>query len=171
MIAHVIGCGSTALNWNGEGFSIGCNDCWRFGHPTNHLLLINSPSVFAPDRLKIIQDSCPDVFWSHVKSWEKRPDYKFIGPMVAFHKRFTPGHIYFSNSSPFTAVTLAYKLGYRQFILWGVDFMNHKSINQENGTLHKALSDFHFLQEGLLKNGASMHLGSKGSALDLPIWK
>ncbi len=170
MIANIIGLGQTALNWDGTGFSLGCNDVWRFGKPTNHLLVINSLNN-EPERKKIVENSCPEILWSQMLTWQNHPNYKSIGPMASWHHKFSPGMIYTSNNSPFVAVTLAYKLGYRKFILWGVDLMNHRHIRQDNDMLPKALEDFHFLQVELLKNKASMYLGCKGSALDLPIWK
>jgi len=166
MTAHIIGCGPAGSTWNGEGFSIGVNDCWKYGRPTNHLVVLNSFES-QPKRKAIIDRSIPDVFWGHLGKWESRPDFRMI-TMQPWKGNFVPGKIYYSNNSPFVAVTLAYQLGYRTMVLWGVDFTEHPII--KNDLLKQTLKDFAELQAELIKNGASMYLGSKGSRLNLELW-
>lgn len=167
MTCHIIGCGTSGSTWNGEGFSIGVNDCWRFGNPTNHLVVVNSFGS-EPARREIVQRSTPDVFWGHLSMWADRPDFRKL-EMQSWKGNLSPGKVYYSNNSPFIAVTLAYKLGYRKIILWGVDFNDHKTIKDD--LLKRTLKDFSELQAELIKNGASMYLGAKGSRLDLEVWK
>ncbi len=167
MICHVIGLGASAAQWDGKGFSIGVNDAFRF-KPTNHLIVINSFKNL-PERATIIQQSKPEIFWSHLREYEHRPDYQRLS-MKHFMRKFEPDTVYHSNNSPFVAVTLAYKLGYREIVLWGVDFIDHRNIKEGSDRLNIALQDYANLQKGLLQNGASMFVGVKGR-LDLEVWK
>ncbi len=168
MIANVIGLGSTWNMWPGTGFSIGVNDIFS-RVKTNNLVVVNSFKQY-PERLEIIEQSRPEVLWSNMSCWKTHPNYQQL-KIQSWGGILSPGKVYYSNNSPFIAATLAYSLGYRKIILWGVDFNDHKIIAKGTGMYLKAIRDFKSLQNVLLKNGASLYLGCEGSALDLEVWK
>lgn len=168
MIANVIGLGPSAELWSGQGFSIGVNDSWGFGRPTNHLVVINS-FRHQEDRRRIIDESIPDVFWSHMAEYNERPDFRKL-EMQPWKNKYELGKIYHSNNSPFVAACIAFSLEYKQIILWGVDFMDHKNIRRDNGLLDKANKDFIELDTIFRKHGGGIYLGAKG-ALSLEVWK
>jgi hypothetical protein len=55
----ILGCGESGQYWDGIGDSIGVNDCWKFGHPTDYLMVLDPPGRFTEDRRKIIRESKP----------------------------------------------------------------------------------------------------------------
>lgn len=163
----IIGCGETASQWDGKGISIGVNDCWRFGKPTDYLVVVNTKKQFNQDRLDWILRSQPSILFTHSSEWlEHFPEVTFLdsddrvleqrhksNPNVNFirfrpwrramnHHRnpkgnpdnaVNPNCVYFSNTSPFVAISLAAYMGAKLIKLYGVDFNNHSVYHPGNG--------------------------------------
>lgn len=133
----IIGCGETASQWDGKGFSIGVNDCWRFGKPTDYLVVVNTKKQFTEERLNWIIRSQPERLYTHSE------DYRHDFPESIFFKlkedcfqkwrgKLIDSTVQFSKTSPFVAISLAYSIGAKTINLYGVDFNNHKTYNPSN---------------------------------------
>lgn len=187
---NILGCGESGQYWDGTGESIGVNDCWKFGHPTDYLLVLDPPGRFAPDRRKIISNSKPHHFITDSKAWLKQfhssekevdriksnPDYKEIyctnGPSLIKYRFSTwkgtlrPNQVSYWHTSPFPAISLAYLLGYTEIVLWGVDFVTHKAWNpSKKAELAFELQGYKELVKALNEVGVSVYLGHTGSML------
>lgn len=157
MICHIVACGPSGAHWNGEGYSIGVNDCAKWGHKVDNLIVVNSLNSF-PARKKIVEDTRPREKLFGISCWCHHPSYQHIGYMNAWRGRLEKGKIYKSISSPFIAVTMAYRMGYDKIILWGVDFINHQSI--WGSKADREVLKYADLQRALRAKGASMYLGA-----------
>lgn len=156
MIANIVACGPSGAQWDGRGFSIGVNDCRKWGYDVDILIVVNSLDKY-PDRKKIVQDSRPRQELLGLGMWSSHPCYKRIGYMNQWKGKLEKGKLYKSKSSPFIAATLAYSLGYDKIVLWGVDFEKHPFIHSER--LSVEVANFASLQKELERNGASMYVG------------
>jgi len=163
MTCNIIALGPTGRQWDGNGYSIGVNDVWRYGKPTDAILCVN---VFAsePDRERIVSESRPKYgFYSgNIRHWMKRPDYIRM-QMRTFYGKYEKGQIYTSKSSPFIAVTLAACLGFDEIILWGVDMIDHKILNGK--LLDFELQNWKDLYTGIGKCGIKLYLAKDFGAL------
>jgi hypothetical protein len=148
-VINVIACGESGAQWDGKGDSIGVNDCWKWGRPTDYLMVLDNPERFSDPRKQIILNSKPHHFITGQYGWWKHfsksdmPKQKLAyqevhctnGPQVISYRfsRWTGtlknDRIHYSSTSPMCAITLAYLLGYKEIILWGVDFNTHKKWN------------------------------------------
>lgn len=188
-LVNIIGCGDTGSKWGGDGESIGVNDSWKFGSPTDYLMVIDPPGRFTPDRRKIIQNSKPKHFIADSKAWLRQfydpakvdkikphPDYKQLhctnGQGLINYRfstwkgRIMPNQIQYWHTSPFAAISLAYLLGYKEIVLWGVDFVTHKSWNpQRANELKFELQGYKELVRALDEVGVKVWLGAEGSML------
>lgn len=164
---HVIGMGESLKNFKPDGnLTIGCNDCFR-KVPTDLLIVV---SFLPPDRAQIVTNSRPEKLLSFMPEWTKHPCYQYIGLMTPWNQtRKNVMHkkvLYHSNNTPFIACSLAFNMGFKKIVLWGVDFMDHPILKDE--ALERTWVDFSQMQGAFKENGASMYLGSSGSVLDLP---
>lgn len=78
-----------------------------------------------------------------------------------------------STNSPFVAACLAYKLGAKNIILWGVDFNNH--IENQKGRearLQMTLDHYYILYRELKRRNVQMYISSEISALSkfIPVY-
>src|SRR5688572_4154328 len=102
-VCSVIGCGQTSTKWDGSGYSIGVNDCWKTGLITDRIVVVNGMRKY-PDRLKIILNSTPkDGLYSHIVGFCHHPNFKHIGSMQRWKGVYKEGVLYHSSSSPFIA--------------------------------------------------------------------
>lgn len=173
-ICHCFGLGPTIHSYKPDGnFSIGCNDSFRY-HPSNYLVCV---SRLSSERNKIIMASTPEKLLSFTNPYIHHPAYEHIGHHCTPWRNDRPnpldkGIIWTSNNTPFISCVIAYNLGYREIVLWGVDFIDHPSIrDDEDKSLDRAKLDFTQLSEAFAKNNCGLYLGSSGSALKLPLWK
>lgn len=157
MICHIIGCGPSGVHWNGQGFSIGVNDCLKFGHNVDILLIVNSLNA-TPDRKKIVEDTRPRENLFGISCWNQHPNYVPVPFMNAWNGRLEKGKIYKSKSSPFIAVTMAAAKGYDKIVLWGVDMTDHPII--KGSKLDREVANFISLRDALIRKGASLYLGA-----------
>jgi hypothetical protein len=169
----IIGLGNSAQNWKQHDLSIGVNDAWKFGKPTDALLVCNHPSKFSSDRLKIITESTPKTFYAHKSNWSQWfPQWKKIN-LVQFYGVLNPGMHYSSDSSPFIALSLAYNLGASKIILWGVDMVNHHLFNPGNPQTRREVSTYMQMIALLKEKGIEVFIGEKGGVFDelLPVYE
>lgn len=172
MICHILGLGPSIVNYKPDGnFSIGCNDSFRYA--SSNLLIV--VSHLSQERTRIVETSRPEKLLSFMPQWSHHPNYEYIGQIHRWRtdrpeiNRLDKGKIYTSNNTPFIACSVAFNLGYKEIVLWGVDFTDHPNIRE--GALETAKKDFESMQQAFQKNAASLFLGSKGSVLNLPLWK
>lgn len=173
MTCNIIGLGDSAKHWNGSGFSVGCNDAFKWGHKLNHLIVINHPSKFSkePERFKTIVESKPELFLSHTQAWRQWfPDMQHIRPSKLYG-RLRKGTYYSAQTSPFVAMSHAFNLGAIDIILWGVDMVNHKVFHETSKKQKEEIDNYNRFIKSLSKNGVNVWIGAEGSALNLPIWK
>lgn len=126
---YVLGTGPGIENFNNNSVCIGVNDIWKY-YKTNYLLLLDRPDTFTIDRIEIIKNSEPVTFFSNLYEWSFLPKYKHItvnesgGDLSTLNREdfeLFPRHV----DSTFTAVCIAYRLGYRNIILHGVHLKDH----------------------------------------------
>jgi hypothetical protein len=174
MKVSVIGCGDSAKDWNKVlvDLSIGVNDSWKFGHPTDYLVVVNSPFKFHPrlnnkytDRLKVITDSKPKRFFCHNANWKKWfPKAELLG-FKTFIGTYRKGRVYSSKTSPFVAITLAASLGATDIILWGIDMVNHQDYSPGKRGFSVELDYYRMLFEQLEQCGVKVWLGNESTVL------
>ena len=175
MVVSVIGLGSSAEGWFNTpcDISIGVNDCAKFGKDPDYLLLANWPMKFPQHRLNIIKDTRPKQFFSSVEQWKayfpgmiKIRLNSWDGPLY----RWRPEEFSSSDTSPFIAVSMAYKLGASNIVLWGVDMVDHHIHNTKNPARVMELRKWHQMIGALDREGVKVWLGKEGSVLNLPVW-
>lgn len=172
-VVTIVACGESARHWIPRGHTLAVNDGWKWGKPTDSLLVCNRPAEFKQGgRLEIITNSKPKTFYSHKSNWAYAfPNWKKIS-LVQWYGVIRKGQQYSSNSSPFIALSLAWNLGAKDIILWGVDFMNHHNFNPDNPYRDKEVVVYMQLIAALKEEGVSVWLGSKGTAFDelIPVY-
>lgn len=182
MTASIVACGDSAKEWfkTPHDFSVGVNDCVKFGHEVDHLVVINSPGKFNPsvhnghsDRMKTITDSKPKKFYCHNSNWRKWFRHGEMIAMKQFNSTYMPGRVYFSKTSPIVAITLAVKLGATELILWGIDMLNHHRFHPGEKDQVTEIGYYSILFEQLENQGVKVWLGNGNSALKafLPVYK
>ncbi len=169
MIANIIACGPTGELWNGTGYSIGVNDCWRFGKPTDALVVVDNFRK-EPDRYRIIQDSRPKEFFSQLSWWRDHQNYKEI-TLRRFKDIFKAGTVYMSTTTPIIAMSIAVNKGFKEIVLYGVDLTDHKICKGK--ALTKEITVYLKFITELEKLGIKVYLYSNYGAFAnrLPIWQ
>lgn len=166
MIVNIIGLGQTGKLWNGQGSSLGINDCWRHGIKTNALIACNFPNKFPQERLEIIKRSKPVQFYSNLEAWRQwHPN------TIPLQLRSWDGHLYekttiCTNTSASIALDLARKLGASKIILWGIDMVDHPVYNAGNGAGQTELKQLEQICKAFKSVGIEVYLGTKGSELE-----
>jgi len=168
MTIHVIGCGDSAKNWDGSGYSIGVNDAYKFGHALDELILVNHPSKFN-ERLNTILAGGKANAYGKVFS-HKPGDWKELGavelPLSPFSNRVRIGSIYKTGgTSTFIAISKAFNFGASDIIVWGVDFISHSVFRPGSQYLKTELFNYRKLIEGIEAKGCKVWLGAEGSVL------
>lgn len=182
IIASIVACGDSAKHWYKVpvNFSIGCNDCVKFGYEVNYLVCVDSPFKFQPkrqngyiDRHKIIIDSKPERFYCHNSNWKKWFPQAELLSMQVFIGTYRKNRVYSSKTSPFVAITKAVELGATELIIWGVDFINHHQYAPGKSSYNMELSHYRLLFEQLQANGIKLWIGDENTALKefLPTYK
>jgi len=179
MTYTIVGCGDSAKDWVPNGISIGVNDCWKFGKPTDYLVVVNSPLKFNPktsngftNRLKTICDSTPKRFFCHDSTWRKWFKGAETLPMRTFNGKYVHQRVYSSKTSPFIAITLAVKLGATEIILWGVDMLTHHAFSPGKKDFQLEFEHYKILFDELKIHGVNVFIGNKETVLKdyLPVY-
>lgn len=164
---HILGCGPTGAYYDNQGVCIGVNDAGKFGKRLSALLFLNRPSHFPEERLSIIRATQVDVaitYGNLTTMW--RPYFDNIvtlPPMQRWTGHYDPGVVYHTNNSPFTAMSYAAYLGYKEIVLWGVDFVDHRWLKPTD-----CVPDFQRFRE---RSRLNIYKGHKDSNLNFPVWK
>jgi hypothetical protein len=150
--------------------TIGVNDIWQYVK-TQTVVCVDYPNKFNPTRLAAIKESNPAKFYSQIDTWKKHLGESF--EKISIHeprKAFHENKIYHSVTSPFVACSLAYTLGYKNIVLYGVDINTHPKLKSLIATIYK---DFIWLNNNFKERGVKMYVGHKASKLFgvLPHWK
>lgn len=87
------------------------------------------------------------------------------GTLHQWHRSDGPS-AYSFNTSPIIAITLAYNLGAKEIILWGVDFKTHHVFNDKNPQTQKEIEVYLQVFAALKEKGVSVYRGSDGTAFD-----
>jgi hypothetical protein len=166
LTVDIVATGSSSKNWKQHDYSIGVNDCWKLGKPTDALVVCNRPEQFSRDRFEIIKNSTPKDFYSHKSNWsEYFPKWKKLN-LVPWYGTLHPKQIYHSDTSSFIALSLAYNLGAKKIIMWGVDLMDHHIYNPFNPQRNREVEAHLQLIGALKEKGVEVYLGANGTAFD-----
>jgi hypothetical protein len=143
--------------------TIGVNDIWR-SIKTDVVVCLDNPSVFNPDRLKVINECTPKAFYSQMVVWDTRPDFVKIDFLDGYPDNFvqfkTP-KLHKSLCSPFVACEIAYKYYFADEIhLFGVDLINHPNLNGE--LCNKIKLHFKNLKTALNQKGCDLIVHGDG---------
>lgn len=163
MKINVLGLGTSVSRYNGSGISIGVNDVWRY-YPTDYLVVVDRPDSFnnEPERLKVIKESKPILFFSHLPEWRFMNGY--VEMKLANHRgdlsEIKTKYPY-SISSPYCAVAIAYKLGAKEIDIYGVDMNNHHAIKNE--IRDKEIERFKELFRLIQKDGVKIRVTQESS--------
>jgi hypothetical protein len=149
----VLGLGESLNLFNPSLFdlSIGVNDIWRY-YESDEVVCVDHRNKFSADRLMIIDNCRPRVFYSQIISWDTRPDFKLI--KLASHYPVVKcdldsGYINKSLCSPFVACEIAYKFHNAQEIhLFGVDIVTHKHLKSMSDRIKLHFKNFKIAFEG-----------------------
>lgn len=176
MTVSIVACGASAEGWHKVKCdrSIAVNDAWKWGYPTDDILVCNWPSKFPQYRLDIIKNSKPKRFFSNIDQWST-----WFPNMVKIKLSSWDGHLYkerpdffsHAHTSPFIAMSMAYKQDAKDIILWGADFVDHSTYDKNNPHTRSELKTYHSFIEAIDKEGVKVWLGAPGSALNLPVWQ
>lgn len=169
MKCSIIGLGETCALWDGEGYSIGVNDIYGKGIKTDAIVVVDTFRKL-PDRYRTIQDSRPKELFSQLTWWRDHPNYKPI-ELRRFKDVFKAGTVYHSNTTPIIAMSIAVNKGFKEIVLYGVDFVDHKVCKGKAlGTEIKVY--LKFITE-LEKLGVKVYLYSNYGAFQnlIPIWQ
>lgn len=172
---HVLGLGPSLKHYTpDEHTTIGVNDICKH-HKTDHVVCVDLPKRFTPERLKVIVECNPLTFMTcYSKAWEplrKVKELKLSSLRGSVDTLNNPQQICFSNNSAFVATVMAYHLGAKLIILHGVDFTGHKDLS-EPIVQKRAIDDFVKLFFALNRWGVKLMVGSRESLLStkIPIW-
>lgn len=168
MTYHILGCGKTTAKYDGHGISIGVNDCFRYGHKPNMLVICNHKTKFPADRLKMILDTRPVTLYTNCNSWDKDFRHNVMVKLRSWDGilRHEPDRLQCAQTSPFIAMSLAYNLGATKLVLWGVDFIDHSTFSKGNSQTPMELRMYRGFIEELRRNGIKTYLGAPGSLLE-----
>ncbi len=162
---------------NTGAYVIGVNDAWKFGKQIDELCLINRPRHFQMpalysecSRLDVIKETKIKRFTTLttlVREWSEYFPLEIINTIgvTRYRKSVTPGQIYHTENSPFSAMSLAVNYGYDEIVLWGVDFIDHPHIKAVNAA--PPFNQFAFS----VKDYCKIYKGNSMSNLNLPVWQ
>lgn len=127
----VIGCGMSAKDYvkKQNEYVIGVNDVGLI-HEVNLLLLVDDRQYFADNRVKYIKNTKTDFFITVNNYNWNFPEYKTLQFELGRERSFAnieePNIIDYAYDSPYMAIQLAIKLGFKKIHLIGIDYtQNH----------------------------------------------
>lgn len=165
----VCGLGESIKLYTSEyDLTIGVNDIWRFVK-TDVVVCLDNPSVFNPDRLKMINECTPKTFYSQMVVWDTRKDFVKIDFLPGYPDnlvQFDTPALHQSLCSPFVACEIAYKYYYATEIhVFGADMTNHPNLTGE--LCNKIKVHFKNLKTALNKNDCDLIIHGNGILKDL----
>ena len=151
-----------------QDLCIGVNDIWRFVD-TDAVVCLDHRKVFNTDRLKYIDESRPQAFYSQIVNWDIRPDFKKITILPGYPDHYCQlGAPAFQKSycSPFVAVQIAWKIYHADEIhLFGVDLTNHPHL--DHTLCGKIKTHFRHLKSALLDKNCPLIVHGEGILIDI----
>jgi hypothetical protein len=152
---------------------IGVNDIWS-RVKTEMVVCIDRPEKFETQRLEVIKNCKPEIFFTYTPEWKKyfNESYFWKAPIVSLKTRtFDNKTIFHSNNSTFVACSIAYLLGTKNIVIYGADFISHKKLKGAS-TIQNITKDFAWLRDNLKDNGVNLYVGHQASRLHdvLPLW-
>ena len=166
MKIHILGLGETINHFTPDGnTTIGVNDIHsRFA--TDYVVCVDVPAVFDKKRLDTICQTKCKGFYTQINEWTKFVQnvniIEFNSGRGLLHHLDNDKFCY-SNNSPYVACILAYKMGAKEIVLWGVDLIDHPHIH--GNSRDKALRDYKSLYLELKKRGVTLSVGHAYSSL------
>lgn len=149
-----------------NGFKIGVNDINKFVN-VNHLVILDNPSRFTKERLSIINKSNPDILISHINLWSYKKNFhqiKLASNRSSITQINEPNVYPYSIMSPYVAIIHAYKLGFDDIMIYGVDLTNHEFLS-DNYKQKRVLKDISTLNNYFVKNNIKLRVFNKSSIL------
>lgn len=171
MNCAVLGLGETLKEFTPRPdiLTIGVNDIYR-EIKTDHVVCVDPPGVFHPDRMNVIRSSTPIKFFSFFVEWELFFPRNFSlmkrnpprSSLMGLNKH--PDRVCYSICSPYVACVKAYQMGSDEIVLYGVDFKTHEKI-KGNAKLAIIQRDFTNLYNELKKKNVNLYVGTENSFL------
>lgn len=175
----VVGCGESAKDWfkTPYDYSVGVNDCIKFGQHPNTLILVNAPHKFQPtkdngyqDRISVIKSTKPqEVITNSRNLWakyfncnvEEVRTQSFIKP-----EWFKKGNHYHSKTSTFIALNYAFNLGAEKIVLWGVDLVKHPHFPVGDRETDYEIGQYAKLISAIQRQGTEIFIGNENTVLN-----
>jgi hypothetical protein len=172
----IVGCGDSAKDWfkTPHDYSIGVNDCAKFGKDPNVLVLVNAPHKFQPtkengyqNRLATIKATKPqEVITNDRGSWAKHFNCNVEGVRLApFWKYFNRGMLYYSKTSTFVAISYAFNIGAEKIVIWGCDLMNHPHFPVKDRETQFEMEQYGKLIAHIQEAGTEVYIGNQNTFL------
>jgi len=143
--------------------TIGVNDIWRF-HETDVIVCLDHPTGFTPDRLKVINNSKPEAFYSQAVIWDTRDDFVQIKIRQGYPESICILEPYLmakSYFSPFVACQVGFwYYGATELHLFGIDMTNHPHLNGD--LCRKLKGHFRHLKTALGAKGCQVIVHGNG---------
>lgn len=162
---HVLGLGPTLNDYKeADETTIGVNDIWRFRH-SDYVVCVDPPNRWEPERKLGILMAKPRAFFTQYPSWKPLVHNYFpitLAKGCGFTSELDSERICKSTNSAYVAAVIAYKLGAKKIILWGVDLNGHQNLGRQN-MLNISIKHFINLRNELKARGVELKVGSKNS--------
>jgi hypothetical protein len=171
MTIHVIGKGESKEFFKHDGnITIGVNDVNKW-IKTDHIVVVD-PMCNHKEGHRTYKNSNA-MFWSQN---EDNRNYVKNFTLIELARgrgvldEFDSDRFVYSITSPFVGVHLAYKLGAKNIVMWGVDFNTHPNFDTDS-LRNRALKDFGNLRKKLNERGVNFYVGHEMSMFSsiLPI--
>jgi hypothetical protein len=163
MTIHVIGKGESKEFFKHDGnITIGVNDVNKW-IKTDHIVVVD-PMCNHKEGHRTYKNSNA-MFWSQN---EDNRNYVKNFTLIELARgrgvldEFDSNRFVYSITSPFVAVHLAYKLGAKNIVMWGVDFNTHPNFDTDS-LRNRALKDFGNLRKKLNERGVKFYVGHEMS--------
>lgn len=168
MHIHIFGLGPTLQEFNNlkNEFTIGVNDIYKH-YPTDMVVCVDPPERFPKERREVMDRCKPKAgFLSNCQSWSYHPNYKqlHLAGRRGDVSRIDWDNIPKSTNSPFVACCIAYLMGAKRIILWGVDLNDHPELNNSSNE-QATFEHYKLLSQELRKRGTDLVCGSVNSGL------
>lgn len=163
MTIHVIGKGESKEFFKHDGnITIGVNDVNKW-IKTDHIVVVDPMDAYKEEHETFRNSNA--MFWSQL---EDNRNYVKNFTLIELARgrgvldEFDSDRFVYSITSPFVAVHLAYKLGAKNIVMWGVDFNTHPNFDTDS-LRNRALKDFGNLRKKLNERGVNFYVGHEMS--------
>lgn len=131
MTIDILGLGeSLSLYTPSQNITFGVNDIFR-KQSVDYLVCVDKKTAFTEDRLKVIKESYPKIFYSQLDEWNFKSNFQRIELQNHYPDSYCNLNVNAypkSTYSPFVAIAIAFKQFRPDIInLYGVDFITHQN--------------------------------------------